>query len=874
MSEAKQHSHRPTQKQVNKRFKSKHSTKSSLRDQAKGRTHRPTQAIKQHNHSTNNKMQAAFTKHNRKNTRKQLMLAKNSHLDELQQLFQHKHNGHRVQRIVAVVPLTRDVDAAQLADAIIDTVGASSSDQQQQPGTRSADVTKFHNQSLRFLLLPNATDPAAVFAIIDGCAAADFVVFGLSSSVEVDYQAETVVRTLTGFGVGGTGGVFGVVNDLPSNTQLASSTRLSLQSYLNHFFPAVDKITCVTSSSETSNLVRTMCEKVPKGIKWRESRPRVLAEHVAWTRNSDSGVGTDEQEGKGTLIVEGTVRGARLGANRLVHIAKFGDFKIDKIFEAPSSSLRRAAAPRSNGTDTSMTNQSQPTELSAPDDDADSLASTNVPDLEDFGLNEQTWPTEEEMASAPAHAAASDGGRIGEMLPPARPGTTPRLKKVPKGTSAYQAAWIIDESDGEYEDDEDDAEDEDEKMDDGVASDVGNVSGADDDNDEEHELVDPSQPDDSEAASTRPYDELSPEQEEAQLQQYLAQRARDRSTQDREDMDFPDEVDTPMDVPARERFARFRGLKSFRTSSWDPYEELPIEYSRCFMFEDFKVMGKKMERKAQVDGVEAGTRVIIHIKDVPRRAAEERNPALPFVVFGLLRHEHKYSVMHFTVTRNTEYSDTVRSKDPLVAQIGFRRFVINPIFSQHTVRNNGRGANNVHKFERFLRHSVTAHVATAYMPITFGNVPAVLLRLPSSGANLSHDAPQQVNLVGSGALLSSDPTRITAKRLILTGHPFKVHKKTATIRYMFFNRDDIEYFKPIQLRTKLGRTGYIREPLGTHGYYKAAFDGPVSQMDTVCLNLYKRCYPKWSQVWDGSGVAEVASLAGDGNGKEDDVEMA
>ena len=38
-----------------------------------------------------------------------------------------------------------------------------------------------------------------------------------------------------------------------------------------------------------------------------------------------------------------------------------------------------------------------------------------------------------------------------------------------------------------------------------------------------------------------------------------------------------------------------------------------------------------------------------------------------------------------------------------------------------------------------------------------------------------------------GAFMNPDPTRIITKRIILTGHPLKVHKKTATIRYMFFN---------------------------------------------------------------------------------------
>ena len=76
-----------------------------------------------------------------------------------------------------------------------------------------------------------------------------------------------------------------------------------------------------------------------------------------------------------------------------------------------------------------------------------------------------------------------------------------------------------------------------------------------------------------------------------------------------EDAEFPDELDTPKDIPARTRFQRYRGLRSFRTSPWDPYENLPRDYARIFQFEDFKLTERNVKRRVEVEGygIEAGS---------------------------------------------------------------------------------------------------------------------------------------------------------------------------------------------------------------------------------------------------------------------------
>ena len=68
-------------------------------------------------------------------------------------------------------------------------------------------------------------------------------------------------------------------------------------------------------------------------------------------------------------------------------------------------------------------------------------------------------------------------------------------------------------------------------------------------------------------------------------------------------MEFQDEVDTPIDIPAKERFRKYRGLDSMKTGSWDPLVNLPKEYRTIFSFENIKSTYKLAVKRAHDEGL-------------------------------------------------------------------------------------------------------------------------------------------------------------------------------------------------------------------------------------------------------------------------------
>lgn len=655
------------------------------------------------------------------------------------------------------------------------------------PGVLDVEVERF-KQKIKYII-----PPKNLMAILDAAKVADFVIFALSPTVEVGDFGELCIRSIESQGVSNCIPVITrLATEFPS-VKLQNDIRQSLLSFFKHFFPATEKIYSLEANSEALNVARYLCQKFPQGVSWRDNRPYLFGDNVEF------------DHAKNTLVFEGIVRGRGFNADRLVHIPGYGDYQLEMI-EALSTTDKTT----SNG---SMDTTDDDNCLARPSENQESLDelgahhSHNNNVASGYDDNDLDMDEEEE-----------DDDDDEEIFDP-----RDRDRKIPKGMSEYQASWVVDDedlvdsSDGNEEEEDDEMDDEeDNKSEKHVAFSETATEMGDDDRSEM-------------------FVDLSEEEEQKQLREFRA-RARD-------DLEFPDEIELHPNESAQERLKRYRGLKNLRAANWD-YDEIddkaPEEWQRLTRVPNFKATRNRVIKEAITEAqVQPGSRVRLHVR-APEYILEQQrvnNPCVPLVVYGLLHHEHQLSVLNLSIMPNTEYEEPIKSKENLIVQYGPRRLVIKPLFSQL-----GNGSpNDVYKFERYMQPGRAA-TATVIAPLVFGkNVPVTYFK----------QNEDKVELVGSGTVMDSNYRRVLAKRAVLTGHPLKIHKKLVTIRYMFFNREDVLAFKSVPLFINNGRSGYIKESLGTHGYFKATFDGKLTSQDTVGMALYKRVWPRISMPYNG-----------------------
>lgn len=790
------HHHRSTTKGTNKPFKTRHASKSALKEKEKGRVDGLEKGSRKTPH------QQVMGKIDRRNHAKQVRNNKLAARESEQSVFTGRDGAPR---IVAVVPLCADVDSSAVVNHLNESVDTESG-----VSTR-VDVPRF-KQRLQYL-----TPPRDLWQSLDACRVADFVLFVLSAAEEVDEHGEQILRCIESQGVSTVlTGVFNLSAVEPAKKR--PDVLKSLKSFITHFFATQEKVHDLSSRQDCSNVMRSLCTTSPKGIRWREDRSWMLLDDIQW---DDS-----------TAVATGTIRGRALNADRLVQVGDWGDFQIDSIVAAPLESRKKAS--RADGM--ALDGDGAEELLQNPSEEQDDLAELAPDDaaMEDMPAASLA-PSERKAVLLDDHHYFDEDEEDEQMMRP---------KRLPRGTSDYQAAWYL----GDFSDSGSDLEtvngDEDDEE---AAASVSLADGPAEGHFPEDTGIDPTEAGaPSEYPQSEYFDDRAPDDEAEDIAAYRKQR---KDAAD-EDLEFPDEIELHPHVLARERLARYRGLKSLRTSTWDTEEDTPHEpeeWRRLLEIGDYKSAKNRTLKAALVGGVKAGVRVSVRLRIPTEDAAAIKTLPRPTALFSLLKHEHKRTAVNTSISLSSDLEAPLKSKEELIMQCGPRRLVIRPLFSQV-----GNTPNDVHKFDRFLHPGRTA-VASFIGPLVWGSVPCLYFKrtIATESMDAVEDlantlsAPKpSLEFVGTGTNLPPSTSRVVAKRVILTGHPYKIHKKLVTVRYMFFNKEDVQYFRALQLWTKRGRSGFMKEPLGTHGYFKATFDGRINPMDAVAVSLYKRVWPR------------------------------
>ncbi|KAG8910158.1 Glycoside hydrolase 2 (Mannanase, beta-galactosidase) [Tulasnella sp. 417] len=262
----------------------------------------------------------------------------------------------------------------------------------------------------------------------------------------------------------------------------------------------------------------------------------------------------------------------------------------------------------------------------------------------------------------------------------------------------------------------------------------------------------------------------------------------------------------------------------------DFYQEKKGEMAHQLALNEAEFEGMDPESRALVEGYRPGTYVRIELENMPYEMVEHFDPTYPIVVGGLLPSEERFGFVQVRLKRHRWFAKPLKTNDPLIFSMGWRRFQSLPIYSldDHSIR------------MRMLKYT-PEHMhcyATFYGPIS----------LPNTGFcafNSLGDKTAAFRVSASGVVLDIDRTSKIVKKLKLTGVPYKVYKNTAFVKEMFTTSLEVAKFEGANIRTVSGIRGQIKKALrDPDGCFRATFEDRIKMSDIVFLRAWLSIQPK------------------------------
>lgn len=228
--------------------------------------------------------------------------------------------------------------------------------------------------------------------------------------------------------------------------------------------------------------------------------------------------------------------------------------------------------------------------------------------------------------------------------------------------------------------------------------------------------------------------------------------------------------------------------------------------------------------RVRVEGFKAGTYVRIVLEGVPCEFSANFNPRYPVLIGGLAPIEDRFGFLQVRIKRHRWHKKILKTNDPLIFSLGWRRFQTMPVYSISDSRTR----------TRMLKYT-PEHMHC------FGNFYGPLIA-PNTGfccvQSLSNKNPG-FRIAASGVVLNVDESTDIVKKLKLTGHPYKIFKNTAFIKDMFSSALEIAKFEGASVRTVSGIRGQIKRALSKpEGHFRATFEDKILMSDIVFLRTW------------------------------------
>ena len=261
--------------------------------------------------------------------------------------------------------------------------------------------------------------------------------------------------------------------------------------------------------------------------------------------------------------------------------------------------------------------------------------------------------------------------------------------------------------------------------------------------------------------------------------------------------------------------------------------------------------------RARAEGFKAGTYARIVLDSVPYEFARSFHPRYPVIIGGLAPTEDRFGFVQIRIKRHRWHKKILKTNDPLIFSLGWRRFQTVPVYSI----SDSRTRNRLLKYTPEHMHCF----GTFYGPLVAPNTGFCCVQ------SFSNSNPS-FRIAATGVVLNVDETTEIVKKLKLTGHPYKIFRNTAFIRDMFNSSIEIAKFEGASIKTVSGIRGQIKRALSKpEGHFRATFEDKILMSDIVFLRAWypvkpHRFYNPVTNLLD----ATVATTA-DGNADDSNI---